>query len=308
MGGMTPASTWWSRWWFPPVPEERVAVFRILVTGFALVDVTLVSNYMFQYSTVDRSFFEPVLLLELLGLVTDPVPSPGGHRILYAVMVAALLASFVGYRTRLALLVAAPLYLYHWSLFNSWGKVNHGKIPAVIALLVLVVAPAAYRYSVDALRRRRSGRGDAGPVLDPLGGWVLRIVGVTVVGAYLLSVLAKLMNAGPTWPLQPVVASELLIVDGPIAQALVERPELLVVAQAVTMLAEVAAVLAFVGGWPRNIVLAVLAMFHLSSYALLETEFTGFLVCYAVFFRLEEIPPALRAIASSRSRTATDVG
>lgn len=290
----------WHRWWFPAVPVGRVAMFRLLITGFALVDVAFVSNYMLQYSGVDRSFFEPVFLLELpslLGLGFAPVPAPGLHLAIYAVMIVALLASFVGYRTRVALLVAAPLYLYHWSLFNSWGKVNHGKIPAVIGLLALVVAPAAGRYSLDAWRRRR-GRGhqtrSPDATHDPLGGWVLRIVGVFVVGAYVLSVVAKLMNAGIGWPLQPVLRSSLLAAPGPLADIMVNLPGLLILAQFATIVVEAAAVLAFAGGWRRNLVLAILGLFHLTSYSLLETEFTGFLVCYAVFFRLEEIPVWLR--------------
>ena len=299
----------WDGWWFAPIPVERVAIFRLLITGFALIDVTLVSNYVLRYSQVDRSFLDPVMLLEIpLRLGIEPVPSPGVHIALHFVMALALLASFLGYRTRLALAVAAPLYLYHWALFNSWGKVNHGKIPAVIALLVLVLAPAGYRYSLDALRRRRQGRSVDDGALDPLAGWALRVVGFVVVASYPLSAIAKLLNAGPSWPLQPVVQSTLLRVDGPVAEALADRPGLLVVAQTVTFVAEFAAILILFGRWPRNVLLAFFGAFHLGSYFLLETEFFGFLVCYAVFFDLEDIPARLRNRLGPRKRGVVGVG
>ncbi len=304
MESLTAIPRAWDRFWFPPVPTERVAIFRLIVTGFALIDVTVFSRYVLRYSENDLAFFHPVVLLrvpELLGLNVHPIPPPAVHAVLYGVMIAALLASFIGYRTRLALAVAAPLFLYHWAIFNSWGKVNHGKIPVIIALLVLIVAPAAGRYSVDALRRRGRAHPDDPVVLDPLGGWALRVVGFIVVAAYMLSVLAKLANSGPTWAFQPVLARSLLTVDSPLASLMLEQPTLLVAAQIATLVAEALAVLAFAGGWRRNVVLATLASMHIGSYLLLRTEFFGFIVCYAVFYNLEEIPRWFRYERGRRS-------
>ena len=111
-----------------------------------------------------------------------------------------------------------------------------------------------------------------------------------------------------TWRLQPVLASVLLRVDGPIAKAVVVRPGLLTAAQAATLVVEFAAALAFSAGWARDIVLASLAAFHNVSYLLRETEFAGFIVCYAVFFRLEEILVRARSLLSPRLSEAVDVG
>lgn len=310
----------WRAWWFPPVPLERLGLFRIAVATFAFLDVAFFSDYVLRYAEVDRTFFDPIYLLQIpqwLGIGGVPVPSSmAGFAVLYVVMLVALLAAVVGFRARIALAVGGVLYLYHWAVFNSWGKVNHGKIPVIAALLVLTVAPSAARYSVDAWRRRRACRP---PVveLDPVAGWALRVVGVLLVAAYLLSVLAKLDNAGIGWPLEPIVQLQLMVGgDGGVAAWLADRPVLLHVMQALSITVEAAAFLALAGGWLRNVVLAALAGFHLGSYLLLETEFFGFLICYSAFFRLERLPAwvaervprALRpALPRSKAEATLDV-
>lgn len=279
----------WNRFWFPEVPVERVAIFRIAVAVFAFIDVAFVSNYMVGYTTVDRVFFEPVVWLEVIG---GPLPSPLAFGIMTVILLVALGAAAVGFRTRTALMVAAPLYLFHWSLFNSWGKVNHGKIPVVLALFVLIVAPAAAKLSVDAWRRARHAAPEVAE-RDAVAGWALRVVGVSIVSAYVLSVVAKLRNTGPSWVFEPILQAQLLVGDSWLHGLLVDNPDILIAAQAVTLLVEAAAVLVFLGGWIRNVLLAMLAAFHLGSYLLLETEFFGFLVCYIVFFETEHLLPYL---------------
>lgn len=295
---------------FPPVPLERLAIVRILVTAFAFVDLLIFAPTLLRYAGVDPMFFDPVYLLALpswAGINIHPVPTPAVYAGMLGVSIAALAAALVGYRARLSLSVATPLYLYHWALFNSWGKINHGKIPIIVALFVLTVAPAGARFAVDALRRRREGLEPPGPATeDRLAGWALRLIGAVVVASYLLSVVAKMINSGVRWPLEPVLAVQLRFAEdallAPVAQWLSHRPGLLIAIQVLTLLIEIASVLAFVGGWPRNLVLLALAGMHLGSYLLIETEFFGFILCYAVFFRLEEGLDRVRTMAPTRRR------
>lgn len=300
----------WKNVLFPPVPLERLAIFRILVTLFALVDLLIFAPTLLRYAGVHPMFFDPVYLLALpswAGIDVHPVPPPMVYVGLLTMSVAALAAAAAGYRTRLALAVAAPLYLYHWALFNSWGKINHGKIPIVVALFALTVAPAGARLAVDNLRRRREGREPPGPSTDDrLAGWALRLVGAVVVASYLLSVVAKMTNSGVSWPFEPILAVQLRFAEGallaPVAELLSNQPDLLVAIQILTLVIEIASVLAFVGGWPRTVVLFALAGLHLGSYLLIETEFFGFILCYAVFFRLEEGVDRIRIAGRSRRR------
>lgn len=117
-----------------------------------------------------------------------------------------------------------------------------------------------------------------------------------------------MIDAGPTWPPRPILASSLLDVDSPIAQALVERPGPLIAAQTSTLTVELAAVLACAGGWVRNVVLTSLAAFHGVSYVLLENVFAGFVGCCAAFFRLEGVPRRSRPLLAPRFSEAVDVG
>ena len=63
----------WNRFWFPEVPLERVAIVRFAVALFALIDVTLFSNYMWQYTTTDARFYQPIVSFRVLSI---PPPSP----------------------------------------------------------------------------------------------------------------------------------------------------------------------------------------------------------------------------------------
>ncbi|GGI09676.1 HTTM domain-containing protein [Egicoccus halophilus] len=303
----------WQAFWFPAVPLERLAIFRVAVSVFAFLDVVVASRYLLGYPSVAPVFFDPVYLLagfSLMGLDVHPVLPTGAFSALFGLLLTSLAAAAIGWRTRIALAVAAPLYLYFWAVFNSWGKINHGKIPVVFALFVLAVAPAGARLGRDALRRRRrvvATEADA----DPLAGWALRVVGVVVVASYLLSVYAKLDNTGPSWPLQPVLAMHLRDAGGTLATLLSRQRELLVVLQSVTLLAEALAFLAFTKGRSRNVVLAVLGSFHVVSFVLIGTEFFGFVVCYLVFFdtevglrRLEQRWPGLSTTIRGRRPSA----
>lgn len=293
------------RFWFPAVPVARVALLRIAVAGFALFDASFFAGYIHRYTHVDLIFANPVHVMRFVGVFGSWRVSPTTFLILHAVLIVALILSLVGYRTRLALLTASVLYLHHFAMFNSWGKVNHGKITIIVALAVLAIAPAGLAYSFDALRRRRRGARipdkGLGDTLDPLAGWALRVITVLIVLAYLISAYEKLTRTGITWVVEPILARSLMDSPGALEFWLVEHGWLLQALQGVTLTAEIAAVLLlFYGGWVRNILLAILASFHVGSYVLLETEFFGWVVTYLAFFALERVVPPMRAWYSDR--------
>ena len=268
------ASAWgrWTRSWFPPVPLERLALFRLAATSVVLVDVVVHAGSVGRSLTIDRAFLDPVALVrvvELLGL--DPIPSRGAHLAGTVLLVVALAAGVLGYRTRWALGVAAPLYLYHWALRSSWGTIEHAQTPLVLALIVLAVAPSGMCWSLDALQRARRRRANprteprvTGRELDPLAGWALRIVAVGVVLTYLLTLVAALRGTEAAWP-------------GPI--------------QTFVWFAYASAPLALTGGTRRNVVLGMLGALHLVDHTLFATPFAGFAVGYLAFFELERWIP-----------------
>ena len=52
--------TTFGRWWFAPMPAERLAVLRILVGGYALIYLAIRSAHLMSYGDADPALFTPV--------------------------------------------------------------------------------------------------------------------------------------------------------------------------------------------------------------------------------------------------------
>lgn len=275
----------WRGWWFPAVPIERLAVLRVLIGTFVAVELAVFSRFLPRYGDIDSLFADPVLLLRpIFGLTPSSTVLAG----LQAVCVVSAVALAFGFFTRYAAVVTTGIYTYEWALFNSFGKVNHGKVPVIMALLVIIVAPAGAAWSVDAYRRRRQGRRGTPVARSELAGWALRVVMVTVVAAYFLSVLGKLRGSGLGWVTAPVLQTALISQPPALARWLQSQPELLTVMQAMTLLIEASSISLLFTRRTRTPLLLAFAAFHLGSLYLIRTEFLGFIFCYAAFYDTEE--------------------
>lgn len=286
----------WESFWFPPVPVRRVALFRIAVAGFCAVELAFFARFLARYGTVDEQFARPVLIAEpllRLGL-------PGVVPALYVVTLAALVMGTVGWKTRPSLFVGAAGYTVLYGLFNSFHKVNHGKITIVIALWALVVAPSGAAYAIDARRRRRSIPGDDEDVTSSLAGWTLRVTGVALVAAYVMSAVAKLRVSGFDWVTLPVVELALLARPANVVSTfMLEHPSTMVAAQVGLLAIELLAVLLLFGGRKRDVMAVVLAAFHIGALLLLNVEFWGYIVCLLAFYRLEDGADKLHQVLSA---------
>lgn len=279
----------WNAYWFDPVPVRRAAAFRILVAAYALYDIARTPDVI-RYARVDRIFYDPTTLIQILHL---PRLSPDEATAMRIVLLVALAAAVLGLATRLALWVAAPLYTWWYLTLYSYGTISHNKIPIACALWALAIAPAGAAYSVDAWRRMRGRRPDAHPAAapddrDPLAGWALRIVGVLLVAAYLLAAYAKLRITGPDWLIGDRLHAAVAARDSWLAETLADLPALLHVLQFGTFVLECTAVVLLLSkGRARDLWIASGILFHLGSLVLLEIDFTGWIVAYAAFYRLE---------------------
>src|SRR3954468_9088680 len=90
----------WEGFWFTPVPVRRLAVFRIAVCGFALLDMLIGYAWIARYGNVDREFYQPIQFLRLPHRV---LPSGNGMLVMRVVLVIALALATAGLCTRLAL-------------------------------------------------------------------------------------------------------------------------------------------------------------------------------------------------------------
>jgi uncharacterized membrane protein YphA (DoxX/SURF4 family) len=182
---------WWQAFWFRPVPVRRLAVLRILVAVYVVQDL-LLSHWMLRYATVAEEFYEPIHIIRLLSL-----PRLGAEALtaLYVVLIAAALCALVGLATRPALTAAAPLYIYWYATFYSYGEVSNSRTAIAVALIVLAIAPAGRAYSLDSVLARRRGKPLAEEESE-IAGWAFQVLTLLLVYMYFFAGLTKLRVTG----------------------------------------------------------------------------------------------------------------
>jgi hypothetical protein len=276
----------WQAFWFPAVPVRRLAVFRIVMTTYALFDIWLVSGFISRYSRVDDQFYNA-----LVPLQPFPRLGPALTSAVHAVLVVSLALALVGCFTRTALWIAAPLYLWWWGTYYSFGAVHHGRITVVVALFVLAVAPSGGAYSVDSwLARRRAARLGAPASAagrDELAGWALRVMMVLVVGAYLLAAYSKLRVTGPGWVKGGALEAVMIKNGTPAAMLLVRHLWLVYAMAALTLVLEGTAWLLFFRGRIRDAYVVAAVLFHIGTLLVLNISFLGLVAAYLAFYDLE---------------------
>ena len=272
----------WQAFWFPEVPVKRVAAFRIVMAGFAFLDIWVVSGWVSRFSRADGDFYRPVLVLRAL-----PRLGPGPTTVIWVVLVVALALALAGLFTRAALVVAAPLYCWWWATYYSYGAIMHTRITPLVALTVLAVAPSGQAWSLDAWRARRRGRPLASDARDELAGWALRVVMVLVAAAYMFAAYAKLKVSGIGWVSGGAVKA-VLIEHGTWSGELASGSPLLPGSlAALTLVLEASAWVLFLRGRIRDAYYAAAFLFHLGTLILLEINFLGLLLTYLAFYDLE---------------------
>lgn len=270
------------RWWFTPAPGARLAVFRLAVGAYAAV-WSLV-RLPAHLGIADRLpvRWDPVGPWALL----DAPPADALVRVLAvgAPLAGALVAS--GRWHRVAGPVGAVWFLALTALASSWGQVFHTENLLVLHLGVLAVAPAA-----------ALGDGTAGPRF----GWPLRLASVLVVATYVLAGVAKLRIGGVEWldgeVLRNLVAHDnlrkALLGDAysPVGRALVAHAWVFGPLAWATLLVELGAPVALLGGRWRTAWVASAWAFHVGVLALMAVVFPYQLlgVAFLPFFRLERV-------------------
>jgi Vitamin K-dependent gamma-carboxylase len=295
----------WQAFWFPAVPVRRVAAFRIVMTTYAFFDVWLVSGFISRYASVDDGFYKPLIFLRPL-----PRLDPGPTSAVYVVLVVSLAFALIGCFTRPALCIAAPLYLWWWGTYYSFGAVHHGRIPVVMALFVLAVAPSGAAWSVDAWRaaRRAVRRGLPPPDSDrrdELAGWALRLIMVLVVGAYVLAAYSKLRVSGPGWVTGGALEAVMMKNRTPAALLLLRHGWVVQIMAALTLVLESTAWLLFFRGRIRDAYVVAAVLFHIGTLLVLNISFLGLVAAYLAFYDLEVGVDRVRAWLRRRRTTGS---
>ena len=148
----------WRDYWFRPIPLVNLAVCRIIITGWLLVNLydVFASGLMRQTSGVPDRFYDPLPLLHLFTLPFGWKARPSFEllAIIGVVTFAASVLAMVGLKTRLSLVVLALGNLFLGAFKYSFGELHHPDALMAIALVILALSPAGEVFSLDDLRRR----------------------------------------------------------------------------------------------------------------------------------------------------------
>jgi len=223
--------------------RERLATLRILIGAYALVYVVLGIGELANVSSYPATRFTPV---GVVGVLDQPLPV--WLVVAIAVVTVVLLAGFVaGIAYRVVAPLAAAALLWTLSYRSSWGMIFHTDDLLVLHVIALAISPAA-----DARALGRPRRDDGNYDLA-----VKLVVALTAV-TYVLAGIAKLRIAGLHWLSGDLLRDQIafdnarkaLLGDpiAPFATLLLDHPGALVVASIVTLVIELGAPVALLGG------------------------------------------------------------
>lgn len=289
-----------------PAPAERLAALRVLVTGYALVYLALRIPHLLDVARLatrvpDR--FDPVGPLVLLN---GPVPEPLAVAVLVLTLAVGVPA-VVGWRWRLTGPVFALGVLLVTSYRNSWGQIFHTENLLVLHLGVLALSPAADAWSLDVRRRAATSAAVDRPAARLRYGWPAQLMVVIVVVAYVLAGWAKLRASGPGWAggdaLRDLVAHDALRKElvgssaSPLARFVLSHGWLFPPMAVLSLVVELGAPVALLGGRVRVAWAAATWIFHLGVLAVMGILFpyqlTG--VAFAAFVTTESLWRGARA-------------
>jgi hypothetical protein len=276
----------WDRYWFSPVPVERVDVFARIIAVTVVFTVLVTDRWATAHGEAPDAFYRPVLLARLLSL---PAPTTTTMDLVMLVVVVAGIWALTRRAPRAAFTVLGASYLV-WLLWAfSWSKVDHDRLTIMVALLVLALTPRA------------------GPMVERWCGWALRTVQVVFVLAYPFSAYSKIRFGGWEWMNSATFARAIVRRGTFLGDWFLQPPGLLVLAQWSFVAFEVATVVLLFPDAPRrlrNLAIAGVVLLHGMTYALIGISFLPHTICLAAFFPLERLSRRWRRRVGGRPAQA----
>ena len=259
-----------SRWLFEPAPLSRVALLRVAVYAFVVVDVLALHTSGWYHGFADPVWYQPLQAGRLLGL---PAATVVLVELLKWGSVAAALVAMTGRLPRTAGWALALTWSWYQYVAFSYGKVDHDRGDFVVALLLLPTVGLAH------LRDNRRSQA---------AGFALRAVQLGAIATYLLSGVAKLRFGGPGWVDSATLLRAVVRRGSPVGEVLAQVPFVLHAMQWVLMVAELTSWVIFFlpERWRRLMVLAWY-LFHAVTYATITIAFWPHLVMLLAFLPLE---------------------
>jgi hypothetical protein len=281
------------RWLLGPAPPERLAMLRVMILGYATA--FLVARGSAFWSAAGRPPWQwrPVGVLSWL----DEAPAASLVRGLFVMAVVAGVAATAGWRYRITGPLFATLFLVVTTHRLSWGSVLHTEHLVVLHVIILGLAPAAAVWSLDARRHH----GGAVPAPDSRFGWPVQTMALATVVGYVVAGVAKVRYGGDDWLVGDVLRHQVafdnlrkvLLGDhhSPLGGWVVQFGFLFPPMAWTTVLVELAAPLALLGGRLRTVWATAAWGFHVGIVALMAIVFPYPLlgIAYAPLFAVERL-------------------
>jgi Vitamin K-dependent gamma-carboxylase len=281
-------------WMFGAAPPERLAALRILCGLFAVVYLAVRHQAFLVLADASPSRFEPVGVLAVLD-----GPLPDG--VLVALIVGTLIAGIAftaGAWFRVSGPAFAVLLLVLTTYRSSWGRLLYFENLMVLHVVIVGLACSADAWSLDVRRRRyQRSTGDSASY-----GWPVRLAAAVTVLTYVLAGVAKLRIGGIDWmvgdTLRNHVAFSAARLDvlgatpSPLARPAVGQSWVFPPLAVATVLVEVGAPVALLGGRVRTVWVVAAWSMHVGIAALMFVVFPYplALVAFAPLFALERLP------------------
>jgi len=168
-----------------------LALVRMFLPAMALIPMVRRFERVRELFSTDGA---PQQLFEVYGEGNVlPVLPPSFAIALYSIMIFALICGIFGFRTRLAFLIGAPLYIY-FNLLDCVSTFTKYSVIASHVLLILAVSESHAVWSVDAiLKRWKDGRAaSAIPPLVPV--WPARLIQILFCFVYFGAAITKIQT------------------------------------------------------------------------------------------------------------------
>lgn len=298
------AMTSWREFWFAPAPLLDLGLARIILASIALY--LNGSLRLFTVGFPPSELWHPIAIVRMLG-----VERPSWDQIWWhaEILWVALLASALGLFTRVALPLAFALQLLQEAFLNCFGKVAHGTIPLLYAMLAFALAPCDRAVALDVPLRRwwSRVRGKPAPPVAPLSRfarWPFELVWIELAAYYFLAGVAKLAHGGLAWADGYTLQYYLLEKETPAGLWLASHLSLCQALSALVLVFELGFALSIL--WRRLRVPLLIGgfAFHLGTIVFLRISFWPVWALYALF--LPSIVHSWRCSGSSRSLCSSE--
>ena len=210
--------TIWTSYWFTPAPLLDLGINRAILAAILLF-LTGLTRYR-EIALRHPDHWSPVDAIAFLGFAQPDLET---MKVLGWCTAVLLVLVGVGLCTRVALLLLLPLIFVEEAMLYSFGKISHGTIPLLYALLFLLLSPCNQRFSLDGLWQRRGGDIPP-PVMSSFARWPIDLLYVVLSGFYFSAAVSKLLTSGIRWADGNTLQYYLLYKAEPLGLALAQYP------------------------------------------------------------------------------------